>query len=462
MNDVNINKINKIYFVGIGGIGISAVAGIAHIRHFLTEGSDAAESEIVSGLRDHGIPVHVPHDASKITDKISLIVRSVAVPDDNPEIIRAGELKIPIISYPQFLGLLTQDKYGIAVSGTDGKTTTTAMIAKLLIDGGLDPTVVLGAKSEFLSDNWRVGDGKYFVYESDEYRRAFANYHPRLAVITNINLDHLDYFRDEADYVSAFADYLAEIPAGGFLVINADDKNCLAAAQRCAAKIVTYALDNQADYLAKNIRVSGQKQEFEIWRADKMEAEIELLIPGRHNVYDALAAYAAARLLEVEAVTIKKSLAEFKGAWRRFEHLGKFGQAEIIADYAHTPVAVKKTIAAAREFYPHRKILVVFQPHQYNRTKNFFSEFAASFSRADKVIIPDIYFVAGRENPADFDVSGEMLAAAIKQKGIDAVYGGDLEQTEKIIRDIGQDFDLIIIMGAGDIYEVGKKLVNKK
>ncbi len=456
---INLNKVNKVYFIGIGGIGISAAAGIAHVRHFLVEGSDAAEGEIVNDLRDHGISVHVPHDAENITEKISLIVRSVAVPDDNPEIIRAKELNIPIITYPQFLGLLTQDRYGVAVSGTDGKTTTTAMIAQILIDAAYDPTVVLGSRARFLEGNWRVGDSKYFVYESDEYRRAFVSYSPYLAVITNINLDHLDYYKDEADYVSAFADYAVRIPAEGYLIINGDDKNCLAVAEKCAAKIVAYALGGDVDYVARNIRVQNQKQIFEIWHGDKLEAEIELLIPGRHNIYDALAAFSAARSLGIDAEQIRKSLATFKGAWRRFDHLGKYGQAEIIADYAHTPDAVQKTIAAAREFYPQQKILAVFQPHQYNRTKNFFDQFAASFSAADKVIIPDIYYVVGRENPSDFDVSGEKLAIAIKNNGVDAVYGGDLSECEILIKKVVHEFDLVLVLGAGDIYEVAKKLI---
>jgi len=455
----DLKKINKIYFVGIGGIGISAVAGISHVRHFLTEGSDAAESELVADLREHKIDVHVPHDARYITDKISLVVRSVAVPDDNVEIIRANELNIPVITYPQFLGLLLKDRFSIGVSGTDGKTTTTAMIAKMLIDGGLDPTVVLGAKADFLSDNWRVGDSKYFVFESDEYRRAFVNYHPNIAVITNINLDHLDYFKDEADYVSAFADYVAGMPADGLLIINAEDKNCQKIVDNFSGRVITFAINGGADYAAKNIRAEKQKQIFEIWRGGEVLDEFELSIPGAHNVADALAAIAVGLELGLSIEKIQQSLKEFKGAWRRFQKLGKCGRADVIADYAHTPSAVEKTIAAAREFYPDKKILVVFQPHQYNRTKNFFDQFVKAFSRADEVIIPDIYFVAGRENPADFDVSGEKLASAIAAQGINAVYGGDLDRTEKIARENADSYDLILVLGAGEVYEVAKRLI---
>ena len=455
----DLKKINRIYFVGIGGIGISAVAGISHIKHFLTEGSDAAAGEIVSDLREHGITVQVPHDAKNISEKISLVVRSVAVPDDNPEIVRANELGLPVITYPQFLGLLLQDRFGIGVSGTDGKTTTTAMIAKLLIDGGLDPTVVLGAKADFLSDNWRVGENKYFVFESDEYRRAFINYHPAIAVITNINLDHLDYYKDESDYVSAFADYVAGLPADGLLVINADDANCQKVAEDFSGRLITFSVSGGADYAAKNIRVEQQKQLFEVWHGGELLDEFELPLPGAHNVADALAAIAVAQELKINLEVCQQSLSEFKGAWRRFQKLGKCGAADVIADYAHTPDAVAKTIAAAREFYAGKKILAIFQPHQYNRTKNFFAEFVKSFSAADKVVIPDIYFVAGRENPADFDVSGEKLAAAVAEQGIDAIYGGSLEETEEKIKEAANDFDLVLVLGAGDIYEVAKRLI---
>ncbi len=457
--EINLDKINKIYFVGIGGIGISAVAGIAHVRHFLVEGSDATEGEIVSDLREHGITVHVPHDASHINEKISLVVRSVAVPDNNPEIVRASELDIPVITYPQFLGLLLEKKIGIGVSGTDGKTTTTAMIAKLMSDGEKDPTVVLGAKADFLSDNWRVGESEYLVFESDEYRRAFANYHPRIAVITNINLDHLDYYKDEADYVSAFVDYVKDMPEDGLLIVNAEDENCQHVAENFSGRVVSFSLNGGADYTATNIRVEDQKQLFELWRDGELLEEFELLLPGKHNVADAVAAIIVALETGVNLDVCRQSLAEFKGVWRRFERLGKCGRSEVIADYAHTPDAVSRNITAAREFYREGKILVVFQPHQYNRTKNFFDEFTASFAGSDKVIIPDIYFVEGRENPVDFDVSGKRLAEAIASQGVDAIYGGNLQETENKIRELAKDFDLILILGAGYIYNVAKELV---
>jgi len=456
----DLSKIQRIHFVGIGGIGISAVAGIVNSKKFLISGSDTTLSEIINDLRQQQILVQVPHDAKNISKEIDLIVCSVAVPFNNPEIQKAKELNIPIITYPEFLGLLLTDHFGIGVSGTDGKTTTTAMIAKLLIDGDKDPTVVLGAKANFLNNNWRVGKQPYFVFESDEYRRAFLNYHPQIAVITNINLDHLDYYKNETDYLNAFVEYVKMMPLDGLLVINAEDENCQYLAEHFKGRVMSFALSGGADYVAKNIRVENQKQLFEVWREGELLDEFILTLPGEHNIANVLAALIVALEVGINFDVCYKSIAEFKGLWRRFEFIGQYGQTLIITDYAHTPSAVAKNIKATREFYPDNKILVVFQPHQYNRTKNFFDDFVNSFNQADQVIISDIYFVAGRENPQDFDVNGEKLAQAISAKGVNCIYGGDLQQTEKIIRQQAKDFDLILILGAGDIYNLAKKLVD--
>jgi len=455
---IELNKINKIHFIGIGGIGISAAAGILKCRSFIVQGSDAQESEMVSNLRQSGMLVYVPHNPDFIDSEIGLIVYSVAVPEDNPERMRAAELDIPQISYPQLLGLIMKGKYGVGVSGTDGKTTTTAMLSKILIDAGLDPSVVLGSQAEFLEGNWRCSDSKYFVFESDEYRRAFDNYDPQIAVITNIGVDHLDYYRDEADYLGAFKKYLNKLPADGFAIINNDDERSKEAAKDIQAEVITYGIKNSADYSVSHIEVVDGRQEFTIMDSGTAAATFTLRLPGHYNVSNALAAVATARQFGVEWDTIVKSLDSFKGVWRRFESLGKYGTAEVIADYAHTPPALKQVIAAVKEFYPEQKILFVFQPHQYARTKNLFSEFIEALSTAKNVIIPDIFYVEGRENPADFDVSSEKLAVAVAANGVDAIYGGDLKASEVKVRELSKNFDKIIVLGAGNVYELSKKI----
>ena len=456
---IDLNKINKAHFIGIGGIGISAAAGILHCKNFLVSGSDAQESEIIGDLRARGIKVDVPHDAINIHDDIDLIVYSVAVPADNPERIRAKELLIPELTYPELLGLMLKDKYGIGVSGTDGKTTTTAMLAKIMIDAGLDPNVVLGSQADFLEGNWRCSDNEYFVFESDEYRRAFDNYNPKIAIVTNIGLDHLDYYYDAEHYLGAFKKYLAKLPADGIAIINNDDERSKIAVADCPEKIVTFGLKDSADYCVNNIRIVDGRQEFSVMENGSVSATISLQLPGMYNISNALAAIAAVRQLGVGWEEIAKAIDGFKGVWRRFERLGHSGRAEVIADYAHTPPAIKQVIEGLKEFFSGKKVLFVFQPHQYARTKNLFSEFVTAFDGAEKVLLADIFYVAGRERPEDFNVSSASLAVEIAKRRVDVEASGDLTATEARIRELADQFDVIMILGAGNIYEVARNLV---
>lgn len=461
---MNLSDIKKIFFIGIGGIGISATAGLLQAMGKEVVGSDAQAGEMVEKLRQSGIEINVPHSPENITADIELAVYSVAVPEDNSERLKAKELKIPELTYPQLLGEMMKDKYGIGVSGTDGKTTTTAMIGKILLDAGLDPTIIIGSKVDYLDGNYRLGQSKYFVFEADEYRRAFDNYSPKLAVITNIGLDHLDYYKDQEEYLDAFKSYLKKLTPDNFVVINNDDDNSIAAELKCLAQPITFSLQNKSDFQAKDIAVTGEPASPDTSRGGHQifrlgEQQFKIKLPGHYNVANAVTAIAAARVLEIDWEIIKKSLEGFNGAWRRFERLGKLGQAEVIADYAHTPDAVAKVIQATKEFYPAKKILTVFQPHQYARTKNLFDGFAGAFREAHQVVIPNIFYVVGRENPEDFDVSSKKLTEAIKDRGVKAVYGGDSMESEKLVRGIGQDFDIILILGAGDVYELAKNLV---
>lgn len=459
---IDLSKINKVHFIGIGGIGISAAAGILQSRSFIVSGSDAQETEIIATLRQRGIQVYVPHRAEAVDEETGLVVYSVAVPADNPERLKARELKIPELTYPELLGQLINSKYGIGVSGTDGKTTTTAMIAKILIDANLDPSVVLGSRAEFLDGNSILGQSKYFVFEADEYRRAFDNYQPQIAVVTNIGVDHLDYFKDGEDYLDTFKKYLNKLPTTGVAIINADDTRSAEAVINCSAKLVTYGINQSADYLATNIRLANGRQEFEVLENGVAKAIISLHLPGHYNVSNALAAMVLARVLDIDWEVISKSLAGFKGTWRRFDYLGDLGQTKIIADYAHTPPAISLVIKATQEFFPDKKILFVFQPHQYARTKNLFKDFVSAFAEADQALIADIFYVAGRERPEDYDVSSLKLASAISETGVTASYSGDLIETEKRLRELADEFEIIMILGAGDIYEVAKKLTSKK
>lgn len=456
---MDLHDLKKIHFIGIGGVGVSSVARLLKFRGLEVSGSDGRESEIADMLRADGIRVDVPQAAGNVPTDADLVVYSVAVPEGNPERMVAKERGIEQVTYPQLLGAMISEKYGIGVSGTNGKTSTTAMIGKIFIDAGLDPTVTVGAKVSYLEGNSRLGQGKHFIFESDEYRRAFDNFSPRMAVNTYIGEDHFDCYKDLTDIKGAFADYFSRVPSDGFLILNADDSNSLDAASGCQAKAVTYGIDNEADFRAVNISVSDGKQEFMVV-AEGGEHDFSLKVAGRFSVYNALAAIAAARQCGLDWEVIAKSLEGFAGAWRRMEALGDLSGSLVITDYAHTPDAVAKTIAAAKEFYPDKKLLAVFQPHQFSRTKNLFNEFAAAFNEADKALLSDIYYVQGRENPDDFDVDSKKLAQAAAGLGANIEYCGNLDQAEASIRELASEFGIILVMGAGDIYDMAKKLAN--
>lgn len=458
---VDFFKSKKVFCSGIGGAGLSALARIIKQQGGLVSGSDNCQSEITDLLQRDGITVLMPQSDANISPDIDIFVHSVAIGDNNPEKLRAQELDLEILTYPQALGQLINGQYAIGVSGTNGKTTTTAMLGQIFINAGLDPNIIVGSKVAYLDGNSRSGSSKYFIFESDEYRRAFDYYRPQVAVVTYITADHLDCYRDLADIKSAFSDYLAKVPKDGLIVINADDDNSLELSSGKQAKIVTFGIDRPADFSAGNVTTEGGRQSFDINNSGKSLGRIALAMPAKYNIYNALAAVAVAHSSGINFEIIKQSLEGFRGVWRRFEYLGRLANAEIIADYAHTPDALAKTIAAVNDFYPAKRLLVVFQPHQFARTKTFFDDFAGALATADRCILSDIFYVEGREHPDDFDINSAKLAEAANQLGGHCQYAGDLVQTEKSVRQQLADFDIILIMGAGNIYQLAKNLITK-
>jgi len=453
-----LEKANKIFFIGIGGIGISATARILNEQGKTVIGSDAIESEITDQLMNEGIEVVIGQSGDNITTDVDLVVYTVAILEDNPERQKTRELRIEEMTYPQLLGKLIDEKYGIGVSGTNGKTTTTAMLSKIFIDAKLDPTVVLGSKAEFLGGNSRTGKGEHLIFEGCEYKRSFANYNPKMVVLTHIAEDHLDYYKDLKDIKSAFGDYLEKVPKDGYVFINVDDNNSIEVMERAKAKIVTYGIENKANVIAKDIKIENGKQFFNLYYMGDKMGEIVLQVPALYNIYNALSAIAPALVKGVDFKIIQKSLEGFIGTWRRFQKLGKIGKSEVIVDYAHTPDSIEQTIMATKEFYPNKKILTVFQPHQYSRTKNLFKGFSRAFDKAGKVLIEDIFYVKGRENPGDFDVSAKKLVEAISRRRVDVRW----TDAEVLRQEVATgDYDVILMLGAGDTYEMIKNLVNE-
>jgi UDP-N-acetylmuramate--alanine ligase len=439
----------KIHFIGIGGIGVSALARYYLKMGHKVSGSDLVETEITKALKKEGAKIYIgKHKASSIKKDIDLVIYTLAVPKDNPELKKAKSLKIKTKTYPRALGELTKKYFTIAISGTHGKSTTAAMTAILLKEAGFDPTVLIGTKlKEFGDSNCRVGKSKYLVIEADEYGGAFLNYWPKIIILTTLEKEHLDYFKNEKNIFRIYKEYLSHLKKNGILIVNKDDKNILKLKSRIPNpkfKIKYYSLKQKE---AKKIKKF-------------------LNIPGDHNVSNALSVFTLGKVLGIKEKTILKALSKYKGAWRRFEVIKAVLNKKrytLISDYGHHPTEIKATLQAAREKYKKKRIILVYQPHQYQRTKFLFKDFVKSFDEADYLILNEIYGVAGREK--EYSISSKDIAEAIDKrwKGKKPVkfiknQSGILRQLQKIIK----RGDILIVMGAGDIYNLTLKLTAKR
>lgn len=430
----------KIYFIGIGGIGISALAQYYLSKGHEVSGSDLISSEITDFLKKKGAKIYIgSHEKNRLKPDIKQVIYSPAVKKNNPELLEAKKRGIKIQSYPQVLGELTKKYFTIAVSGTHGKSTTTAMTSLILIKAGLDPTVIIGTKlKEFGNSNFRVGKGKYLIIEADEWNASFLNYWPKIIVLTNIEKEHLDYYKNLKHILKTYQEYIGHLPRNGMLVINKDDKNI-------------------SKLKIQNLKSHPKSQSFSLKQKEAKKLKKILKVPGEHNILNALAALTTAHILKIPDRVSLKALSEYKGAWRRFEKCKfKIGnqKLEIISDYAHHPTEIKATLKATREKFPHRKIWCVFQPHQYQRTFYLFKDFIKVFREIpiDKLIITDIYDVAGREKG---DIKGKISSEKLV-KTIDRTWAIYLPK-EKIINYLKRNLkgkEIVIIMGAGDIYKI--------
>lgn len=431
----------KIHFIGIGGIGVSALAKYYLKRGNKVSGSDLVSSEITDTLKNLGVKTIIgPHRSRTVLDRIDLVIYSPAVSKNNPELKEAKKLKIKCQSYPEALGELTKKYFTIAVAGTHGKSTVTSMLGILLAKAGLDPTVIVGTKiREFSDSNCRAGKSKYLIIEADEHFASFLNYWPKIIVLTTLEADHLDYYKNFKNYISAFKKFISHLPENGKVVANEDDENI--------KKIIS------------NQKFSIKKYSIKQPEAKKLKKILK--IPGEHNVSNALAALTAARLLKIPDRVSFKALSGYKGAWRRFEEkIGYMPNTKrkilIISDYGHHPTEIKATLKAAREKWPEKKIHCVYQPHQYQRTYYLFKDFVETFRQApiDEIIITDIFDVAGREEKAIKNkINSKKLVKAIKKKNV--LYLKKNKILNYLKKEIG-DEEVLVIMGAGDIYLLAK------
>ncbi|MBX4205233.1 MAG: UDP-N-acetylmuramate--L-alanine ligase [Candidatus Doudnabacteria bacterium] len=464
---MEITDYKKIYFVGIGGIGVSALARMFQAQGLEISGSDMRDSATVQELKKLGVQVFIGHDLANLSGKPDLVIYSEDISPDSAgfiELQEADKLGITKMTYAQALGKLMDTKFGIGVTGTNGKSTTTALLGLILEQAGLDPSVIVGSKlspkneSDKFKANARLGAGNIFVAEADEYHRHMLEAHPKMIVITNIAEDHLDYYKDLEDIRSAFEEYVHGLPKDGIIIYNADDHNAVEVGRTALCHKFTFGIDHYADLQAINLKAEAGRQTLDLHLNDELIGRVELRVPGKFNVSNALGATLAALKLGVSFDVIKTALENFAGIWRRFEVVGMLEGKPVISDYAHHPAGVAGTIQAAKEFYPGKKILVVFQPHHRNRTKALFGQFVESLIDADYVILPEIFDVAGREHGEEIS-SKDLVAELTKQKE-GAEFTPDLDSAAELIKNKIKDFDAVLCMGAGDIDLMARKLVH--
>ena len=445
MYEIDFNKPIHVYFIGIGGISMSGLAEILLDSGFTVSGSDAKQSPLTDDLTLKGAFVYYGHNAEHIKSDIDLIVYTAAIKAENPELIAANSMQIPILSRAELLGQIMR-KYGtpIAVSGTHGKTTTTSMISEILLQAKLDPTLSIGGILKSIQGNFRIGKSEYFVTEACEYTNSFLKFFPKVAVILNVEEDHMDFFHDIHEIRDSFHQFATLLPSDGTLIINRDIPEYETITSGLKCKIITFGKTNEADYSCFDITYneSGYSS-FYIHRKNKASLHVNLSVPGEHNVLNALAAFALADNLSVDESVSQEALAHFKGSDRRFELKGSVGGVTIIDDYAHHPAELLASIQSVKALYAGKKVLGVFQPHLYSRTHDFYKEFAASLSYLDEVVLVEIY--PARELPIPgvtsqliFDeVTCPLKTLTTKAELI------DLLKTKQ--------FDVLLTVGAGDI-----------
>ena len=448
-----------VHFIGIGGISMSGLAEILLEEGFHISGSDAKESALTDALEKKGARIYYGQRASNISDSTDVVVYTAAIHPDNPEFARAKELGIPMLTRAELLGQIMRNyDTPIAVAGTHGKTTTTSMLSHILLKGDCDPTISVGGILPAIGGNIRVGQSETFLTEACEYTNSFLSFFPKISIILNMDADHLDFFKDIDDIRRSFRRFAELLPADGTLIINADTPEYQSITEGLSCQVITYGLENNADYTASDITYDEfGHASFNVRYKGSDLGRCSLKVPGSHNVSNALSAVAAGRLLNLPWEVIAEGLLSFTGTDRRFQYKGTVGGVTIIDDYAHHPTEIEATLKAAAN-YPHRKVWCVFQPHTYTRTKALLPEFAQALTLADHVVLADIY--AARETDT-LGISSEDLADRIRELGTPCEYFPTFDEIENFLLENCTQGDLLITMGAGDIVNIGEQLLGR-
>lgn len=441
---------NSIFFIGIGGVNMSSLAHISKLRGFRVGGSDRTRTAVTEALENKGIEVFYAHDSANI-ESYDAVVYTVAISEDNPEYVKARERRIPTISRSDYMGyLMTSYQNRIGISGMHGKSTCTSMCAEIFMHAGADPTVLSGAAMRSMGGAFRVGGDKHFIFEACEYMDSFLDFYPSVAVILNVEMDHVDYFESIDHIHRSFARFAAKTSEGGCALYNADDRHTarvLARPEIRGVRLLGFsAKDENATFYAANVEMERGRPTFDVMVEGKLFCHVALAVQGRHNVYNALAAAASAYLCGIDGASVAEGLAAFCGADRRMEYKGIFCGADVYDDYGHHPTEVAKTLEGVAEM-GYERVLCVFQPHTYSRTAGLFREFTEAFGHADIAVIADIY--AAREQDTGM-VSAYGLAKAIDGGRYEGDFKGIIQYLERELR----EGDVLIVMGAGDIYKL--------
>jgi len=448
-------RLRRLHFVGAGGVGMSGLAEILLLSTPLEiSGCDRERSENTERLTALGAKIAYGHDAAHL-EQADLVVISSAISEGNPEVEAARRRGIPVIRRAEMLAEIMRLKQGIAVAGTHGKTTTTSLAGLVLTEAGFDPTIVVGGRVRILGTNARLGKGQYLVAEADEYDRSFLELTPVVAVVTNIEADHLDTYRDLPDILDAFAAFANRVPFYGAVIACLDDAGVREILPRVKRRVVTYGESAEASLRADRIRLEASGTTFEVWEGGTWSlGEVRLPLPGRHNVANALAAIAVGRELSIPFPTIAQALKEFTGVVRRFETKGERGGVLVLDDYAHHPTEISATLAAARQVHPGRRLVALFQPHLYSRTRDFARDFGRALCAADVAIVTDVY--PSREKPIT-GVTGDLVASAARGAGHPNVtYVSERKEVVGELERLLKSGDLLITMGAGDVVRLGE------
>jgi len=451
-------RVRRLHMVGIGGAGMSGIAEVLHENGFVVTGSDMGEGSVIDYLKHLGIRVDSKHEAKNV-ENADLVVYSSAIPYDNPELVEARARRIPVIRRAEMLGELMRMKYTLAISGTHGKTTTTSIVGEIWEAAGLDPTIIVGGVVKGKGSGAKVGKGDYLIAESDEFDRSFLSMMPSSAIVTNIDADHLDTYENIDEIKEAFVQFVNKIPFYGQAILCIDDPNVQQIYSKVRKPVITYGFSRQAKYHIDNLRFEKGYPHFEIFNDGNSLGEFQLQIPGRHNVLNATAAVALAMEEGIDVEVARRAVAAFEGVQRRFEFLGEKNDVLVFDDYAHHPTEATATLQGFRDAFPDRRVIVAFQPHLFSRTRDQHDAFGSAFANCDVLLCTDIY--PARERPIE-GVTGALVSdSALAFGHRNARFVGDQMNLLPILKEELKPGDVVVLMGAGNIWKLGQKILEE-